>query len=84
MSDKHRDTYGPDWLDAFADRMCSNNQDLEAVAFRQMAKAWRADQVELAAAQLDLSRLQRRIDTVAAVVNPETVVLSGPRDRRAA
>lgn len=82
MSDKHRDTYGPDWLDGYADRMCNNGQELEAVAFRQMATAWRDDQVAIAAAQIETSRLQRRIDTIAAVARPELVVLPEAGERR--
>jgi hypothetical protein len=83
MSDKHRITYGPDWLDQFADRMCNNGQELEAVAFRQMVAGWRNDQNALAAAQVENSRLQRRLDTIAVVARPE-LVEGAPERRQAA
>lgn len=35
---------GPDYLDTFADRLANEGADIEAVQFRRLATAWRADQ----------------------------------------
>jgi hypothetical protein len=63
MSTKHTD-YGPEWLAQFADRLASNDQALEAGAFRQMAQQWNDEQAALHTAQAEASDLQRRLNRV--------------------
>ena len=86
MSDKHRTTYGPAWLDTFADRMCNNGQELEAVAFRQMVASWQEDQNTIAELRLENSRLQQRLNRASEALGApvSTYAFAGGTDRRAA
>lgn len=62
----HDTEYSPAWLDEYADRLASNDQELESVAFRQMARQWNADRSQLQAAQTEASQMQQRLDRIAA------------------
>jgi hypothetical protein len=76
MSDANNNQFDPEWLEDFADRLGSNDQALDAVPFRQIAKAWNDDKRELADAQLQNSILQRRIDQIVQFGNAPLSVTS--------
>lgn len=62
--------FGPEYLADYADRLTSNDDQLGAQPFRQMAKAWDADKAALQAAHDENTQLQLRLNTVAAAVAP--------------
>lgn len=70
MSD-HPTTYGPDFLEDFADRLSQSGDSQNAIAFRQAAKAWNDDRAERDRAFDENSTMQRRIAAAARTLAPE-------------
>lgn len=69
MSD-HPTSYGPDFLEAYADRLSANGDDQTSIAFRQAAKNWADDRAERDRAYDDNSELQRRVNAAARTLSP--------------
>lgn len=62
--------YGPEYLDHLADQVGSDHAE-NAIALRQAARNWRADQQACQEAQADASRLQLRVNRITDVVREE-------------
>lgn len=56
--------YDPSWLANYADRLGSNDQEMEAVAFRELAKNWDADKRALQAAHDENTAMGRRLQAM--------------------
>lgn len=70
MSTDHPTTYGPDFLEDFADKLSAGGDSQNAIAFRQAAKAWSGDRIERDRAFDENSDLQRRINAAARTLAP--------------
>jgi hypothetical protein len=66
----HPTTYGPDFLESFADKLSAIGNDQDSIAFRQAAKAWNSDLVARDRAFDENSDLQRRINAAARTLAP--------------
>lgn len=67
----HPMTYGPDFLEDFADKLSSAGDSQNAIAFRQAAQAWNADRKARDEAHDENSAMQRRINAAARTLAPE-------------
>lgn len=65
----NRHQFDPGYLADYADRLRSNDQGMEAIAFDNLAKNWNDDKKALQAAQDDATQMQRRLDDIARIGN---------------
>jgi hypothetical protein len=73
MSNDHPTTYGPEFLEDYADKLSSIGDSQNAIAFRQAAKSWSSDRTQRDQAFDENSDLQRRINAASRTLAPATV-----------
>lgn len=66
----HPITFGPDFLESFADKLSAIGNDHDAIGLRQAAKTWNDDRAERDKAFDENSDLQRRINAAARTLAP--------------
>ena len=52
---------GPDFLDSVANAECARGNDINAATFRDRARQWRIDQIELLEARERVGELEARL-----------------------